>query len=373
MAVIYGDDLANDLSGTAGADSIYGLGGNDTLTGGSGDSLFGGVGDDVYFIQRGGQTLAVFCKELSDEGHDTLNMEVLSPSSYVKLPDFIDDWNVYGTVSSLAGNAEDNVITVSGATSYVVMNGLAGDDVLYGTNFEDILMGGAGVDGMCGGMGDDIYFVENKDDIVLERSGEGLDLVDSSADRYKLAANVENLELSGDSKQLMAYGNTLGNVITSFGDFSRIVSAGGGADTVQLKGAANDIVIGGVGNDTLDAGLGDDVYRTSGIFDHDEITDAGGDDALEFDVNESTLWFSKNGNNLNVSVIGTQNGVTIKNWYSDSNAKIEEFYAGTGKMVTAAKVDSLVTAMSGFAQPTTATLPANIQTALAPTLAAAWQ
>lgn len=171
----------------------------------------------------------------------------------------------------------------------------------------------------------------------------------------------------------MAYGNTISNTITSYGDYSRIVSAGGGADTVIIKGVAGDILIGGGGNDSLQAGLGDDVYRTSGAFGHDEITDIGGDDAVEFDVSESTLWFSKSGNDLNVSVIGTQNGVTIKNWYSDSSAKIEEFYAGTGKMLTAAKVDTLVSAMSAFAQPTTAALPANIQTALAPTLAAAWQ
>ena len=179
--------------------------------------------------------------------------------------------------------------------------------------------------------------------------------------------------MAGDGRQVIAYGNALDNDIRSEGDYSRVINAGRGNDYVESYGNATDVYNGGAGNDTLRAGLGDDVYRTSGTFGHDEITDTGGDDAVEFDVNESTLWFSKSGNDLNVSVIGTQNGVTIKNWYSDATAKIEEFYAGTGKMLTVAKVDTLVDAMSAFAQPTTAALPANIQTALAPTLAAAWQ
>lgn len=373
MAVIYGDDLANDLSGTAGADSIYGLGGDDTLIGGSGDSLYGGQGDDVYFIERSGNVNTMSYRELDGEGCDTVNLKIDANATFVKLPDFVENLNIYGTAQSVAGNQQDNVVFITGSVQYVNINGQGGDDVLFGTQFDDVLNGGVGVDGMSGGLGDDVYFVDDQNDIIVERSGEGRDFVECSANKYRLASNVEDLELFGDSGQLMAYGNTISNTITSYGDYSRIVSAGGGADTVIIKGVAGDILIGGGGNDSLQAGLGDDVYRTSGAFGHDEITDIGGDDAVEFDVSESTLWFSKSGNDLNVSVIGTQNGVTIKNWYSDSSAKIEEFYAGTGKMLTAAKVDTLVSAMSAFAQPTTAALPANIQTALAPTLAAAWQ
>lgn len=383
MAVIYGDDLANDLSGTAGADTIYGLGGDDTLRSQSGDALYGGGGNDVYYVESNPDLLHSIAnvREDANQGHDSVYWSASGATKALiyHLPQNVEDLYVSGSVVDIVyGNDGDNLIDVSGVYdvpgSYVssVKGGL-GDDVIFGGDSFDTLDGGEGVDGMAGGKGDDEYFVDNVNDIVVENSGGGRDYVFSTANSYKLASNVEDMYLAGDGRQVLAYGNTLGNDIRSEGDYSRVINAGRGNDYVESYGNATDVYNGGAGNDTLKAGLGDDVYRTSGAFGRDEITDAGGDDAVEFDVNESTLWFSKSGNDLSVSVIGTQNGVTIKNWYSDATAKIEEFYAGTGKMLTAAKVDTLVSAMSAFAQPTTAALPANIQTALAPTLAAAWQ
>lgn len=389
MAVIYGDDLANDLSGTAGADSIYGLGGDDTLradfsAGGAFDFLSGGVGDDFYRIEYNSGTdqfvrslhLEAYVDEKILSGNDSLDIHAVRATSVVYLPLNVENFFVTGKISTVIGTDQDNVVFAKvddlGQGQGVVISAKGGDDVLYGSDFDDLLDGGIGVDGMVGGKGDDCYRVDSRDDIVIEYSGEGDDVIESMAASYRISNNVETLELVALGVQT-GNGNGAGNLIVSHVDFTKFVNAGGGNDIVKLFGAADDLVNGGQGDDTLQAGLGDDIYRTSGNFGRDEITDIGGDDAVEFDVNESTLWFSKNGNDLNVSVIGTQNGVTIKNWYSDSAAKIEEFYSGTGKMLTAAKVDSLVNAMSGFAQPSSTTLPANIQTALAPTLAAAWQ
>jgi len=375
MAVIYGDDLANDLSGTAGADSIYGLGGGDTLTGDVGDVLFGGAGDDVYYVTKKSNVVNPVVSEGFDSGSDTVYVRGIGDVNYA-LPSNVEYAYAVGGVYLLKGNALDNELHCDSSSIYEAsILGDAGDDILYGTNrldLGDILNGGSGDDGMIGGKGDDWYSVDSRGDIIIEYAGEGVDTVELSANRYKLNNYVENMEIYGGDA-LFAYGNWMSNKIVSHYDFSRIINAGAGSDSVLVDGVADDILIGGAGNDTLQAGLGNDVYRTSGAFGHDEITDTGGDDAVEFDVNEGTLWFSKSGSDLSVSVIGTQNGVTIKNWYSDATAKIEEFYAGTGKMLTAAKVDTLVDAMSAFAQPTTAALPANIQTALAPTLAAAWQ
>jgi hypothetical protein len=76
---------------------------------------------------------------------------------------------------------------------------------------------------------------------------------------------------------------------------------------------------------------------------------------------------------LNVSVIGTQNSVAIKNYYSDVNAKIEEFDAGNGQVLSGAKIDVLVNAMAAFAPPSTTVMPSDTRAALATTLAATWQ
>ena len=386
MAMIYGDDLANDLSGTAGADSIYGLGGDDTITANAGDSVlgevvdkcYGGLGDDVYNLYRTSAAGTYILNRASsvleeiDQGYDVVNLHTQGAITMYYMDVNIEELNAYGEIANIWGGSGDDVVTVSNRATGVAIMGRNGDDVLYGSDYSDRLDGGSGVDGMVGGKGDDFYVVDKVNDIVIEYANQGWDEVQSLAGIYKIGNNVEGLYLDAQTVQ-KGTGNSLDNYIEASNDYTKFVNGGAGNDTIRLVGAADDLVIGGVGDDTLQAGLGGDVYRTSGAFGRDEITDTGGGDAVEFDVNESTLWFSKNGNDLNVSVIGTQNGVTIKNWYSDSSAKIEEFYAGTGKLLTAAKVDSLVSAMSGFAQPSSTTLPTNIQTALAPTLAAAWQ
>lgn len=373
MAVIYGDDLANDLSGTAGADSIYGLGGNDTLRGGAGDVLFGGEGDDDFYVTREiGNIANASSREVENQGHDSLHFTITGQgTTLINLPSNIEDLYVNSSaVVVVLGNDGDNMIDVSGvyrdpANPVANVGGGKGDDVLFGGDGMDILNGGAGVDGMAGGKGDDWYVVDNSADIIVENSGGGYDGVMSTANGYRLASNVEELDLTGDASQFTAYGNTSANYITSEGDFSRMISAGGGGDTIKMAGVADDILIGGGGNDFLFAGLGNDVYRASGNFDQDEITDIGGEDAVEFDVNEDHLWLTRRGDDLNVSVIGTKNEVTVRGWYRDTAAKVEEFYAGNGKMLTAGDVDALVGAMSSFAPPSSlGAVPQGVQEAI---------
>lgn len=388
MAVITGDDSANDLSGTAGADTIYGLGGDDTLRADyrlSGlDHLEGGFGGDLYIVDLTGRSGAPYkapnIVEGVDQGYDTLRLTYTTDGSSflvkASLPSNVEYFDVYGAVPMIEGNDLANEIHANLydlpdlVSQGVQINGGAGDDVIFGSNYNDMIIGDAGADGMAGGGGDDYYVVDNVGDLIVENSNGGHDAVECDGVDYRLPSNVEDMYVYGGG--LNYYGNRLSNRIETWDSFSRVVRAAAGDDVVVNHGVADDIVIGGSGNDTLQAGLGDDVYRCEGKFDRDEITDAGGDDAVEFDVNEDHLWFARSGNDLSVSVIGTQNSVTIKNWYSDSTAKIEEFYVGDGKMLTAARVDGLVSAMAAFAPPTTTTLPVNVQTALAPVLQASW-
>jgi Ca2+-binding RTX toxin-like protein len=384
MAAIYGNDLANDLSGTDAADSIYGLGGDDTVRGGSGDKLYGGIGDDVYFYNVGasfvykGQNII----ESYNEGRDLLNLTMSATVEGMVdlyLPDNLEDLNLNGVghPAIVAGNDLDNTLKmdfVSNASwnGYGVgINGMGGDDVIYGSMYSDEINGGPGDDGMVGGKGDDVYYVDSRNDIVIEYKDEGCDVICTGIDKYHLPMNVERLEVSGVG--LNFYGNSGDNDIYSYDDFSRIINAGAGNDQVVIYGSAADLILGGAGNDTLQAGLGDDVYRTSLDFGHDTISDTGGLDSVEFDVNPDQLWFAKSGNDLNVSVIGTQNIVTIKNYYSDASAKVEEFDAGNGKVLAGANVDTLVSAMAMFAPPTTSTMPQSTHDALAWTLSSTWQ
>src|SRR5690606_39025021 len=136
----------------------------------------------------------------------------------------------------------DASITVEAFTSYVINNdllglfedlfggndvikGTAGNDGLAGFDGDDTIDGRAGADTMRGGAGDDFYYVDNAGDLVIEQSGEGVDLVRASID-YTLADNVENLTLKG-AAAVTGTGNGLANVIRGTGGDNTLNGLGG--------------------------------------------------------------------------------------------------------------------------------------------------
>ena len=101
-----------------------------------------------------------------------------------------------------------------------------------------------------------------------------------------------------------------------------------------------------------------------------------GSDLLQWgsNVRHDQIWLRKAGNNLEVSVIGTSDKAIVKDWYVGSSRRVEQIWAN-GKVLTDAKVQSLVDAMAAFSPPSAGqtTLPAGYQTALNPVIAANWQ
>jgi Ca2+-binding RTX toxin-like protein len=92
-------------------------------------------------------------------------------------------------------------------------------------------------------------------------------------------------------------------------------------------------------------------------------------------VNSSQLWFQRSGNDLWVRVIGTNDRLTVQNWYGGVANHLEQFRAGDGKALLSTQVDALVAAMAQFSPPPAGqtTLSAAQQAALASTLAASWK
>ncbi|MFM6090386.1 MAG: lectin-like protein, partial [Dolichospermum sp.] len=127
------------------------------------------------------------------------------------------------------------------------INGTNGNDNLIGTNGNDILNGfagndtlngGAGIDTLNGGTDNDIYIVDSTTDTITESANAGIDTIQSSVSYTIVAANVENLTLTGTAAN--GTGNTGNNVITG--------------------NSANNTLNGGAGIDTLIGGLGNDIY-----------------------------------------------------------------------------------------------------------------
>ncbi|MDR2678699.1 MAG: hypothetical protein LBB51_04590, partial [Zoogloeaceae bacterium] len=140
------------------------------------------------------------------------------------------------------------------------------------------------------------------------------------------------------------------------------LEGGEGNDTLYGE-AGDDILHGGLGNDRLEGGKGNDEYRFERgegqdvIYDYDTTKDNA--DHLVFgpDIAADQLWFRKSGSNLEISVIGTTDKVTLNNWYTGSSGayRVESFRTNDA-ILTEAHVQTLVDAMAGYAQPQTVEL-----------------
>jgi ABC-type taurine transport system ATPase subunit len=104
---------------------------------------------------------------------------------------------------------------------------------------------------------------------------------------------------------------------------------------------------------------------------------AGVEDVLQFGNNIAAdqLWLRKVGNNLEVSILGATDKVTISGWYGGSDHHVETFKLANGQRLLDGQVQTLVQAMAAFAQPPAGqtTLPPRYASSLQPVIAANWQ
>ena len=258
--------------------------------------------------------------------------------------------------------------SLSGAATDDTLNGLAGNDTLNGYAGNDTLNGGSGSDSMVGGLGDDLYVVDSSQDRVTELTNQGTDTVNSSI-AYTLGNYVENLTLLG-SAAINGVGNALNNQLQ------------GNAAINTLSGAAgSDTLIGGLGADILTGGAGNDSYLFARNDGADQLTDAdattSNSDLLWFNngVDNTQLWFRRVSQDLEVSVIGTTDKVTVKNWYNGVSNQVEQIKSSNGKLLLNTQVDALVSAMSAFSPPVSGqlVLPDAYLNELNGVIAASWQ
>ena len=118
-----------------------------------------------------------------------------------------------------------------------------------------MLNGGLLGDDLRGGAGNDVYVIDNVADAITESPGQGVDQVLSSVS-YTLAANVEDLELTGTAAN-SATGNSLANRI--------------------LGTTARNVIHGGAGLDVLNGREGGDLYLVAAGSEHpgEEFADSG--------------------------------------------------------------------------------------------------
>jgi Ca2+-binding RTX toxin-like protein len=158
MAIIRGFENRNDtLTGTSGADTLYGYSGNDTLNGGFGDdTLYGGAGNDTL---NGG---------------------------------FGDDI-LYGGAGNdyLYGGVDNDTLYGEEGNDYLY--GGANNDTLYGGSGNDYLNGYGGYSGeydtLVGGSGSDTFVLGDRTGVFYQGVGEAT-IIDFSS-------GVDKIQLSG--------------------------------------------------------------------------------------------------------------------------------------------------------------------------------
>jgi len=173
----------------------------------------------------------------------------------------------------------------------------------------------------------------------------------------------------------------LGGNDTLFGKGGDDTLEGGVGDDILYGEANNDTLNGGLGTDSLVGGDGNDTYVLGRGHGADTVTEndstSGNTDLARFLAGVATdqIWFRHVGNDLEASIIGTSDKLTIKNWYSGAAYRVEQFKTADNHVLLDSKVDTLVQAMAAFAPPAAGqtTLPSNYQTALQPVIAANWQ
>ena len=158
---------------------VYGLGGNDSLTGsGLSDRILGGTGNDTV---RGGDGNEMI---FGDDGEDLLeggpgNDRIYGGDGNDLLRG--DDGN-----DRVSGDSGDDTIDGGTGNDYLyggdgndVLFGAAGNDRLYGLDGNDTLLGGDGNDALFGGDGDDQLDGNLGRDFI--HGGQGSDLISVAA------------------------------------------------------------------------------------------------------------------------------------------------------------------------------------------------
>jgi Ca2+-binding RTX toxin-like protein len=290
---IWGGYEAETLSGGGGDDVIDGRNGNDVLTGGTGnDLLYGSGGNDTYVFARG-------------DGIDTVR-------EYI---DGFSGWGGTDTIQFAAGVApadvavsqadggRDLVLTISGTTDKIVIDGGLGG----GTNYR----------------------------VEQVRFADGTLWTWSELVNRSTGATAGGDSIAGDSNANVLYGLD-------------------GDDTLDGR-QHNDILIGGPGNDLLIGSSGNDTYRFARGDGADMVCEYqstlggyGGTDTVEFaeDIAPSDIVVteSSGGGDLILTLAGTGDSVRIDGTINDSKNRVERVLFADGTIWTHAQMLAMATA-----------------------------
>ncbi|WP_434287186.1 Hint domain-containing protein [Celeribacter sp. SCSIO 80788] len=280
----YDDTLIGfDQEGTDPADTytneFWGMGGDDTISGGGGDDyLDGGDGQDVIEGGDGDDIIIGGSDGTPDRGYGPYLADDADPDN--------DKDTLYGGAGNDTIYGGDDADYIDGGDDDDYLDGGFDDDTILGGSGNDTIIGGEGSDTIYGGDGDDTIYggldpaypdslnvPDDENDYEVEN---GKDIIDGGAG---------NDTIYGQDDDDIIYGGS-GDDYIDGGIDDDTIYAGAGTDTVY-GGEDNDTIYGGGDNDVLDGGDDEDTIYvtftdvTSGVY---NTTVHGGDGGVDWDT-----------------------------------------------------------------------------------------
>jgi len=327
--------------------------GNDVIKTSIGsDTIRAGVGNDVITDVGGNNVI------YGEDGNDAISIDVTSER--VELYDYANQNAIYGG----AGND-----SLSGARYQInSLYGGDGDDFINSGNGNDILDGGSGDDFITASWGGDKTYVFNKNsghDVILGAFS-GNDIAQftggiNASDLSFKRKNGDNSFMVDDEDWIITIGNSTNIVelwaspwiydinsnipsvieIFEFDDGTKLdvtelfrqnnfaISASKNSDMIMMSQIVTNKIAALEGDDVIIDDTAKDTTYVFGIGGgKDVIEESGGVDAIAFGsgITTTSLKFIQSGNDLVINFADNFNDqITITNWYSDQNQRIEKF------------------------------------------------
>ena len=190
-------------------------------------------------------------------------------------------------------------------------------------------------------------FVMNGNDFVVKVKGtnDSVTVKNCFASEYHKINSIKFADKTMNYDDIVNYFKTTGTVIngTSSNDnispnvlsWSKVTVNGGAGDDTITGSSEIDILDGGAGNDKLSGGAGNDIYVFKKGYGQDIIDNyynqTTDNDILEMSgINQSEVNLNKEGNDLVISIKGTEDKVTIRNHYSSEYYRLNSLKFADG-------------------------------------------
>lgn len=387
--ILYGSHSGDQLIGLNGNDMLRVFEGDNTLIGGRGnDTLIGGMGNDTYIFSKG-------------DGHDTIYEDMTNSIDTLLFtksinPNEVSIWrdqaNMYFGI-----NVTDDVVTVVNQYDFYTSSiervqfsdgtvwdssvfnaakfvGTDKADSIYGTLEDNIIQGLAGNDQLYGDDGDDTYIFnlgDGQDTIGDYSTNTG----NSDSIEFGVGISASMVTMTRDQSNLYLSINGTTDKITVSGHFdmaeyqieqvkfadgtlwnSTLINSvkfvGTSGDDYFYGTAGNDVIEASQGNDTLNGGEGNDTYvfnlgdGQDSIFDSNTNTE--NQDTVQFSpgITKDSIAIYQDGVSLILSY-GDTDGINIIDQFNTTN--IEKFTLADGNYLTSNDLNVIIQSMNAYA------------------------